>query len=116
MEGTKKTAEGEQKQTKTKAEKGEKPQAAPEKKQLDNGLIISRELKVTKPLMKGKDVAAVQSALIEKRFHCGAEGANGVYGASTALAVRHFQAMNGLIVSGRVERFTIAALGGSWED
>ena len=77
---------------------------------------IASVLKVTKPLIKGEDVAAVQEALIASGFGCGVDGANGVYNAATAFAVRQFQAMNRLIVSGRVEKFTATALGAEWED
>lgn len=80
------------------------------------GFKLTRELKVTKPLMKGEDVQAVQAALIAQKLFCGVEGVNGMYGASTALAVRHFQSMNRLIVSGKVEKFTVTALGGTWEE
>jgi len=77
---------------------------------------LARVLKVTKPLIKGKDVKAVQEALIFNGFGCGVEGANSVYNAATAYAVRQFQAMHRLIVSGRVEKFTATALGAEWKD
>jgi len=77
---------------------------------------LNRALLVKKPLMKGDDVKAVQEALIALRFGCGTEGANGVYNAATALAVRHFQSMNRLIVNGRVDKFTAAAFGATWEE
>ena len=77
---------------------------------------ISRVLRVTKPLVKGDDVKAVQAALIALKFHCGVEGANGVYNASTAFAVRMFQAHNRLIVSGKVEKFTAQKLGAIWTE
>jgi peptidoglycan hydrolase-like protein with peptidoglycan-binding domain len=60
-------------------------------------LTLSRILRVTKPLMKGEDVKAVQKALIERKLGCGIDGANGVYNANTALAVRYFQSYNGLL-------------------
>lgn len=78
------------------------------------GLEIARVLKVTKPLMHGDDVKALQAALIANNYHCGVEGTDGVYAKNTAYAVRCFQAANGLIVDGRAGRFTITALGGKW--
>ena len=78
------------------------------------GVTLARDLRVTKPLMEGYDVAAVQDALIAKNFHCGIDGASGVYNASTAYAVRLFQSHNRLIVSGKVDKFTAIALGIDW--
>lgn len=77
---------------------------------------VSRVLKVTKPLMRGDDVKALQTALIERNYHCGTNGADGTYGRLTAYAVRCFQASKGLIVNGRADRYTIAALGGTWKE
>lgn len=76
---------------------------------------VSRLLHVTVPLMQGEDVRAVQRALIAARYHCGVNGANGVYGRETAHAVRCFQSSRRLIVDGKAGRFTVAALGGVWE-
>lgn len=77
---------------------------------------VARVLKVTKPLMRGEDVKALQTALIERNYHCGTNGADGTYGRLTAYAVRCFQASKGLIVNGRADRYTIAALGGTWKE
>lgn len=77
---------------------------------------VARVLKVTKPLMRGDDVKALQTALIERNYHCGVNGADGTYGRLTAYAVRCFQASKGLIVNGRADRYTIAALGGTWKE
>lgn len=100
------------------------PQAAPEaggggaaeeeKAPAAEGWAVARVLKITKPLMKGEDVKALQAALIARGYHCGASGASGVYERNTAYAVRCFQAANRLIVDGRAGRFTVAALGGTW--
>lgn len=76
---------------------------------------VSRLLHVTVPLMTGEDVRAVQRALIAAGYHCGVNGANGVYGRETAHAVRCFQSSRRLIVDGKAGRFTVAALGGVWE-
>jgi peptidoglycan hydrolase-like protein with peptidoglycan-binding domain len=77
-------------------------------------VIINRVLFASRALMKGDDVAAVHAALAEKGLNVGNEQAEGFYGAKTALAVRTFQASNRLIVNGRVDKFTAAALGLTW--
>ena len=107
--------------TKRQAKKtGEKPKPAGAKAKAAapaaGGLEISRVLKVTKPLMQGDDVQALQRALIEKNYHCGVSGANGIYGKDTAYAVRCFQAASRLIVDGKAGKFTVAALGGTWKE
>ncbi len=86
---------------------GESEQAQPWK--------VSRLLHVTAPLIKGEDVKAVQRALIAVGYHCGVNGANGIYGRETAHAVRCFQSSRRLIVDGKAGRFTVKALGGVWE-
>ena len=75
---------------------------------------VGRLLCVSRNLMKGDDVRAVQLALIASGYPCGASGANGVYGRETAQAVRHFQALNRLIVDGKAGKYTVKALGGEW--
>lgn len=45
---------------------------------------VGRLLCVSRNLMKGDDVRAVQLALIASGYPCGASGANGVYGRETA--------------------------------
>jgi len=72
---------------------------------------IARVLKVTKPLMRGEDVSALHAALAAHKLKCGADANSGVYGAATAYAVRMLQAKKRIIVTGRVEKFTAAALG-----
>lgn len=79
------------------------------------GWEVARVLKVTKPLMKGDDVKALQAALIAHNYHCGATGVDGVYGRNTAHAVRCFQSANRLVVDGKAGRYTVAALGGVWK-
>lgn len=88
--------------------------AEEEKAPAAEGWAVARVLKITKPLMKGEDVKALQDTLIARGYHCGASGASGVYERNTAYAVRCFQAANRLIVDGRAGRFTVAALGGTW--
>lgn len=92
------------------AQGGDPKQAAP----AAEGWAVARVLKITKPLMKGEDVKALQAALIARGYHCGPSGASGIYERNTAYAVRCFQAANRLIVDGKAGRFTVAALGGTW--
>lgn len=92
---------------------GEKPEQTPP---AAGSFEVARVLKVAKPLMRGDDVKALQTALIERNYHCGTNGADGTYGRLTAYAVRCFQASKGLIVNGRADRYTIAALGGTWKE
>lgn len=80
-----------------------------------DGWEVARALKVTKPLMKGDDVKALQAALIARNYHCGVTGIDGVYGRNTAYAVRCFQSANRLVVDGKAGRYTVAALGGVWK-
>lgn len=86
------------------------PQAAPE------GLVVGRILKVTKPLMRGDDVQALQAALIAHDYHCGPDSTTGIFGRHTAHAVRCFQAHKRLIVDGKAGKYTITALGGTWQE
>ena len=88
--------------------------AEEEKAPAADGWAVARVLKITKPLMKGEDVKALQAALIARGYHCGPSGASGIYERNTAYAVRCFQAANRLIVDGKAGRFTVAALGGTW--
>lgn len=80
------------------------------------GWEVARVLKVTKPLTKGDDVKALQNALIANNYHCGRDGADGVFGKNTAYAVRCFQSRKGLIVDGKAGKFTVSALGGTWKE
>lgn len=79
------------------------------------GWAVARVLKVTKPLMEGDDVKALQAALIANNYHCGVTGIDGIYGKNTAYAVRCFQSAKGLVVDGKAGRYTVAALGGAWK-
>lgn len=87
--------------------------AAPE--ETADGWEVARVLKVTKPLMNGDDVKALQEALIARNYHCGIAGADGIYAKNTAYAIRCFQSAHGLIVDGKAGRYTVAALGGVWK-
>lgn len=77
--------------------------------------VVARVLKVTKPLLRGDDVKALQTALTVRGYSCGVGGTSGVYERNTAYAVRRFQSANRLIVDGKAGHFTVAALGGIWE-
>lgn len=88
---------------------------APDPENAADGWEVARVLKVSKPLMKGDDVKALQAAIIAHNYHCGATGIDGVYGRNTAYAVRCFQSANRLVVDGKAGRYTVAALGGAWK-
>ena len=80
----------------------------------DKCLCISRLIKLKLIRMRGDDVKAIQRALINRGFSCGADGADGIFGKRTDLAVRAFQTGNKLKVDGIVGKGTITALGGEW--
>lgn len=67
--------------------------------------------------MKGEDVRAVQTRLINLGFYCGKDGADGIYGENTYNAVYAYQkSTNGkLTKDGIVGKKTCEALGGKWE-
>ena len=60
------------------------------------------------PLMRGDDVAALQSRLTEMGFDCGR--VDGIYGARTELAVKDFQQSVGATIDGKCGPATIIAL------
>ena len=60
------------------------------------------------PLMRGDDVAALQSRLTEMGFDCGR--VDGIYGSRTELAVKDFQKSVGATVDGKCGPATIIAL------
>lgn len=74
---------------------------------------LYRELYVTSPLMKGDDVAAVQTALNDRDFDCGT--ADGVFGIKTETAVKGFQKSQKLTADGIVGKNTAVALGFEWK-
>ena len=59
---------------------------------------------------RGNQVTSVQRALIAAGFAV-AGGADGIYGAATANAVKQFQQARGLLATGIVDQQTLAALG-----
>ncbi|MCL2703756.1 MAG: peptidoglycan-binding protein [Defluviitaleaceae bacterium] len=81
----------------------------------DGENVITRLLQASRLLMQGDDVQAVHARLEEKGINVGTDKAEGIYGAKTAYAVRLFQARNGLIVDGKVGKFTATALGFTWQ-
>jgi N-acetylmuramoyl-L-alanine amidase len=60
------------------------------------------------PLMRGDDVAALQSRLTEMGFDCGR--VDGIYGARSAAAVKEFQQSVGITVDGKCGPETIIGL------
>lgn len=67
----------------------------------------ARVLRLTSPIMTGRDVRFVQAWIGESR--CGA--ADGEYGPRTVAGVRWYQGMRGIAVDGVVGRQTWAAMG-----
>ena len=67
-----------------------------------------RTLHLTSPLIRGDDVAALQSQLSEMGFNCGR--VDGIFGPQSELAVREFQKSVGVNVDGRCGPATIMAM------
>lgn len=65
----------------------------------------------TTPYMTGAPIVAIQNALLASGYSIGTFGADGVYGSSTAQAVKAFQRDNGLVCDGEVGEQTAKALG-----
>lgn len=76
--------------------------------------ILKRLLKKKIVRMRGDDVKAVQKMLINSGYPCGKDGADGIFGNYTDLAVRAFQTAHKLKADGIVGKTTITALGGEW--
>ena len=76
-------------------------------------LVLTRELKLTNPMMRGDDVEDVQKQLNDLHYSCG--DADGIFGKKTDIAVRNFQSDKGLTVDGIVGKKTAEALGFKWE-
>jgi len=70
--------------------------------------VLTRDLHLTSPAMRGDDVRALQQALADLGYAPGA--ADGVFGPATAAAVSAFQADHGLEVDGWVGARTRDAL------
>lgn len=75
--------------------------------------VLTRELRLTDPYMRGEDVRKVQERLNELGYNCGS--ADGIFGNKTSIAVKNFQSDNGLTVDGIVGRNTAEKLGFKWE-
>lgn len=76
--------------------------------------ILKRLLKKKVFRMRGDDVKTAQKMLINSGYPCGKDGADGIFGNYTDLAVRAFQAAHKLKADGIVGKTTITALGGKW--
>jgi len=70
--------------------------------------VLTRDLHLTSPAMRGADVRALQDALTALGYSPGPS--DGIYGSGTAAAVRAFQADHGLEVDGYVGAMTRDAL------
>lgn len=72
--------------------------------------VLSRVLKLTKPLMSGPDVRRLQ-----KKLGFNVNGADGIFGKMTHEAVVQFQRKHGLLADGIVGKKTADALGWVWK-
>jgi N-acetylmuramoyl-L-alanine amidase len=77
------------------------------RKTLEDLLIELRVLRLTQPYLRGEDVRWVQEALVKAGFKVTPDG---VYGPTTAEAVKQFQANLGLVADGIVGTVTRQAL------
>lgn len=75
--------------------------------------VLTRELYLKDPYMRGDDVKEVQARLNELGYNCGT--ADGIFGKKTDIAVRNYQTDNGLTVDGIVGKNTAIKLGFTWE-
>ncbi len=75
--------------------------------------VLTRELYLSNPYMRGDDVAELQKRLNELNYNCGE--ADGVFGKKTDIAVKNFQHDKGLKEDGIVGKKTAEALGFIWE-
>lgn len=81
----------------------------------DKKPVLTRELYLTEPMMRGDDVRECQKLLVEKGYNPGKT--DGVYGKNTEIAVKNFQTDEQLDIKrlGTVGRKTAEALGFIWE-
>ena len=77
------------------------------RQRLESLLIEQRTLRLTQPYMQGEDVSWVQEALVKAGFEVTPDG---VYGPTTAAAVKQFQANLGIVADGVVGAVTRQAL------
>lgn len=75
----------------------------------ETAVTDDRPLQLTSPRMRGEDVAALQQALANLDYQIGT--IDGVYGPATDRAVREFQEIEGLAVTGVVDADTASLLG-----
>lgn len=76
--------------------------------------VLTRELSLTDPMMKGDDVKTAQELLIKKGYNPGV--ADGVFGKNTEIASKNFKYDNGLKSdTGTIGKKTAEKLGFKWE-
>lgn len=77
--------------------------------------VLTRELYLTDPMMRGDDVKMVQDELINRKYNPGIS--DGIYGKNTEIAVKNFQTDEKLGIKrlGTVGKKTAEALGFIWE-
>lgn len=75
--------------------------------------VLTRELYLTDPYMRGDDVRELQESLNDRKYNCG--NADGIFGKKTDISVRSFQSDHALKVDGIVGKNTAEMLGFIWE-
>lgn len=75
--------------------------------------VLSRELFLTNPYMRGEDVEEAQQLLTDKGYNPGS--LDGIFGKKTEIAVKNFQSDNNLTVDGIIGKMTATTLGFKWE-
>lgn len=75
--------------------------------------VLTRELMLENPMMRGDDVEDAQTLLTGKGYDCGTP--DGVFGKKTDKAVRTFQNDKGLTVDGIIGKITAKKLGFIWK-
>lgn len=75
--------------------------------------ILTRELFLTNPYMRGDDVEDAQQLLTDKGYNPGS--IDGIFGKKTEIATKNFQSDYGLTPDGIIGKKTARALGFEWE-
>ena len=75
--------------------------------------VLTRELFLTNPYMRGEDVEDAQQLLTDKGYNPGS--IDGIFGKKTEIATKNFQSDYGLTADGIIGKKTARALGFEWE-
>lgn len=75
--------------------------------------VLTRELYLKEPYMKGDDIKEAQKLLNSKNYNCGT--VDGIFGKKCDIATKNFQSDNNLTVDGVIGKNTAEKLGFKWE-